>query len=226
MTRLKRQGVIIVLLLLVILISWNYHEQEYKQGNDKGLSLPGDELSTLPDEVYKSINEIEERAIEKKKMVKEITGFRLKAISLSTNQYIEENIPLHIQVYYSGSNQLLQASSLLPEAFTGLSIKEFKEISGDWEVKNYIPGKSLTLYKKINDLSPEDKEKIYLGEKDGKVAIFNGEPGSGYLRKMTDIEVNKLPYDEQKSLEQGLRVDSQEELFSILDGLISTINQD
>jgi hypothetical protein len=226
MTRVKRQIIVITILILFLLILWNYREQEYNPGQSGDMVTPGVEISTLPDEVYKSIKDIEKKALDLQKDIKQSTGLRVNAISFSTNQYIDQQIPLVLEVYYIGSNRLLQEVTLMPEAFTGLSVNELKNIAGDWEVKNYRPGKALTLYKKIDDLSPEDKEKLHLGIKDGKVAIFYGDPGSGYLKKMTGIIVEELPIEEQKNLEKGITVNSREELYSILDGLISTINQD
>ncbi|HLV09577.1 MAG TPA: BofC C-terminal domain-containing protein [Halanaerobiales bacterium] len=223
MTGIKRQVFVVILVLIIVLITWNNYVQDYKL-NDTNFFIPQNALSALPDEVYKYINDIEKRAEELHMNISRGKGAGFSSINYSFNRYIDFNTPLIVQVYYNRSNQLFQEVISLPASFVGLSLNELKGISGDWQIK--YNGNSLLFYKKIDDLSPQDKEKLYLGIQNDRVAIFKGTPGSGELERRTDIALEKIPEDIKNRLKKGIIVNSREELFSILDGLISSINKD
>src|SRR5690554_2351253 len=103
MTGIKRQVLVVILVLIIVLITWNNYVRDYKV-NDLNFSLPQNALSSLPDEVYKSINDIEKRAEELHINISrgKVAGF--STISYSFNRYIDFNTPLLVQVYYNKSN--------------------------------------------------------------------------------------------------------------------------
>ncbi|MDI3547695.1 MAG: hypothetical protein PWR10_1347 [Halanaerobiales bacterium] len=223
MSRIIRQGLFVFILIITIVLVWNdFREHE----GDKGIPQPNylrkAKISALPEDIAESLSLLEKRAINKRKEINK-RGFRLDIFSLTKEKKIESSTPLILQTYYDGSDQLVQRVTTMPDSFVGLSAGELSSIADDWEVKEYDPGKALVLYRKVDDLSPEDKKIMHLGIKDGKVAIFYGESGERYLKQMTEIQVSDLPYSEQEALKGGIVVHSREELLSILEGLIAII---
>ncbi|OCL25181.1 hypothetical protein U472_12485 [Orenia metallireducens] len=79
----------------------------------------------------------------------------------------------------------------------------------------------------------EDKEqvkinnKVFLGVKDGYVAIYKGDSleAKELLELRKDIPVKKLSEKDKKELLKGIEVASQEELLTVLEGLVSIINE-
>ena len=53
----------------------------------------------------------------------------------------------------------------------------------------------------------------------GNVAVF--EAGSNKPFKVTEVQINTLPFDDQKNLEEGITVTSKEQLNSLLEDLCS-----
>ncbi len=64
------------------------------------------------------------------------------------------------------------------------------------------------------------KESIYiLGIYNGKLALFNGE--SRYPLKIYDLWVRSLPSSDISRLEEGIKIFSEEQLFSIIEDFTS-----
>jgi len=218
MLRLVRNALLVFVLIVIIVLVWNdltdHQEDSYLPERVK--------LSALPEEIAGSLSVLEERANSRQKeMLKK--GFRLNISSLTGEKEIDAETPLVLQSFYQGSNQLVQKVISMPESFVGLTARELASLTRDWEIKGLEPGRGLTLYREVNDLSPEDKKVMHLGIKGEKVAIYYGETGDNYLKQITDINVSDLPYSEQKALEEGIVVYSQEELLSLLEGLVGII---
>lgn len=219
MSKIIKQAMIVLFLSVAIILTYNelYQYNNGKEELDFNLR-PELKLSTLSEELAESIAVIEKKAAMLKK-----GRFTLDILSLTgeKNNYIQANTPLVLQTYYQGSEELKQNITTVPNDFIGLTFNELSQIAGEWQVKTYKPGKGLVLYRSLDQLSPDDKKNMHLGIKNGRVAIFYGESGDKFLKKLTEIKVDDLPYSEKMNLEKGIVVKSQEELLSILEGLIS-----
>lgn len=226
MNKILRKVIITSILILLFLVS--IYEITPEMNNVKKSRLeksPPVRLSILPEDISMSFVSLETEAKELKQLLNK-KGISFNYINLAGEKYINKTTPVIIQTYYKKSNKLKQDVISMPESFVGLSIQEFRSIAKGWEIKEYSPGKIMILYKSLEKLAPEDREKMHLGIKNGRVAIFYGESGNDHLKKITEIKVEDLSYQEQEDLKSGIVVNSEEELLSILDGFISNINQD
>ena len=166
----------------------------------------------LPENIKEYLDGLAEKAVKIKSR-----GFGFHSFRLATDDFIAPETLLVLRRYYQDNNTLLQNVIRIPDKLAGLSLKELKEISFPWELKEYNPGKLLILYRAF-----EKTGRMRIGEKDGRVAIFYGEEDE----ELTGIKVNELPAEEQNSIRNGLSVNSLEELLSVLDGFISSISKD
>lgn len=204
---------IIIFVILVVLVLWNdvgYREKK----TTENISLT--KYSDLPENVIGFLDLIGQKAVEIKDK-----GFGLHSFALVEGEFICIDTLLILQRYYQKSNALLRNAIKIPDKFVGLSLKEFKEISIPWEVKKYAPGKFVVLYRSFDETAS-----MHIGIRDGRVAIFYGKKGEENLKDVTEIMVNDLPHKVQNSIKDGLTIDSDEELLSVLDGFISSINND
>lgn len=211
------------LLLLILVLLWNKSEQLHYNKDDE-FYLPPFELTIFSEDIMESMELLNNKA---KELNNEIIdkGFGLSSLKLAKENYLTNNTILVLQTYYQRSNDLAQSVVRIPKSFVGLTINELREISKSWEVKDFVDGKFLVFFRSLDELSPSDKERAHLGIRDGKVGIFYGESGDN-LKCITQIQVEELSVQEQNNLKEGIIIDSNEELLSILDGFISEINKD
>ncbi|MFP4016888.1 MAG: BofC C-terminal domain-containing protein [Halanaerobiales bacterium] len=227
MSKLYKRAAIIIISLFTIILFWNEIDPLYLQrGNYQNDNKPLINLSILPDNISSSLVKLNERASKLQEEISARDTFFLENIKLAGEKYISSHTPLIVQTYYKKSNSLEQQIVSMPENFVGLTIKELNEIAENWEIKEYTPGKLMIIYRSFDDVSPEDKGKMHLGVKEGRIAIFYGSSGQKNLKKQTDIPVGELPPEEQENLRKGIEVNSDEELLAILDSIISSINSD
>jgi len=66
-----------------------------------------------------------------------------------------------------------------------------------------------------------DEYKYIIGIEDNKVAIYSGKEKDNQIIQITEIKIKKLPESEKDSLKKGIKVESDKELFTILEGLVS-----
>lgn len=225
MSKIYRRSFIVLILILTIVLLWNEVDSLNRKESDY-YYRPLMNLSILPDEILKSLESLNNRARDIQAKLSDTKGISFTYFKLAGEKYISANTPLIVQTYYKKSDKLVQNIITMPSNFVGLTVSELKDISKQWEVKEYSAGKLMILYRSLNELSPKDKNNIHLGVKEGKVAIFYGVSGQQNLKKLTEIELEDLPLQEQTNLKNGIRIDSNEELLSVLDSIISRINMD
>ena len=224
--KFKRVFVVLVLLLTIVLIYNEIDPINLNSEKPESYNRPLMNLSVFPDEISQSLELLNKRASNLQKDLNKRKGFTLEYFKLAGERYISANTPLILQTYYKKSNSLVQDIYAMPGNFIGLTVSELENISDQWEIKDYTPGKVMILYRALDEVSPEDLNKMHLGIKGDKVAIFYGESGQKNVKKLTEIKVNDLPLEEQMNLKKGITINSNEELLSVLDGLISSINRD
>ena len=217
----KKQVLLVVIVIITIILIWNQSMLRVQDNNSDSFLIPPVRLSTLPEDMARSIALVEERARDKQARLLKNNRLLIDIRSLTNKDLISSNTPLIIQTYYKGSEQLVQRITSMPDSFVGLSPEDLSAIANEWQVKFHDFSDALVLYQEVDALTAADKEIMHLGVKDGRVAIFYGQSGQKYLMKMTDISVEELPLSEQKALEKGVEIYSQEELLSILEGLVS-----
>jgi len=80
---------------------------------------------------------------------------------------------------------------------------------------------SITIFKNVDGLCPEDANKRHLGVSNGFVAIFEGPVGTpGKMLEVLDIKVERLPKEWQEKVKKGeLNFSSEQELLEALDSI-------
>ncbi|ACL69984.1 BofC C-terminal domain-containing protein [Halothermothrix orenii] len=223
---LFRRRVVILTLFFITIISV-YLLLTGENNTSRDLNFTGNKvkISSLPDDVYHSLSLLEQQVTSKYKNNNNSNYFTFDVFKIGTRK-IKSGETLILSTYYKKSKKTVQNITSMPESFVGLTPTQLESVSGVWEVKKYIPERGLILYREVNDLAPEDRNKVFIGIKGNKVAIFYGTPESRVLKQKTDINVEDLPQKDKIALKQGITVNSQEELLSILEGLKSINSRD
>lgn len=115
---------------------------------------------------------------------------------------------------HTATEEVKQDSPLLD-----LPQDELLKLYSDWELKENAGGR-IVLYHSVDDLCPADLAKQWVGEKNGYVAIFYGEPGMREkLFRLTDIPVKNFPLQIKANLAHGIPSESEDHLITIIEGL-------
>ncbi|MFW6022769.1 MAG: BofC C-terminal domain-containing protein [Halanaerobiaceae bacterium] len=223
MLKLLKRATLIIVVFLTIFVIWEQDKYENNEILDLDYSQTIN-ISNLPDNIIKTLNILEDRAVDLK-INYEKNVFQLDNINLSREKYITANTPLILQRYFEKSDTMDQNIVKMPDSFVGLSINELKKILDEWNIKSYKANSALTLYRSLNKFSSEELNYMHLGIKDGKIAIFYGKEGS-HLKSITEISIDSLSEVEINMLKKGIVINNDEELLAVLDGLISSINND
>lgn len=194
-----------------------YHDFYTGEG-ESGISGDRTDLKVdnFPDFLEQSLQELEDRATEKKL---EERGSGLSFWKRFSGETIAGSTPLIIRVIYQDS--VLEEVVGIPEAFVGLKVEELASISGKWSVDSYSKGEGLVLKQTLESLPAEYENYQHLGINNGHVAIFYGREGADFLKQETGIDVNDLPSEEEKKLSDGIEVETEEELLTVLESLLS-----
>ncbi|MCK4261167.1 MAG: BofC C-terminal domain-containing protein [Halanaerobiales bacterium] len=143
-----------------------------------------------------------------------------------SSEEIEVNLPsekriaqLVLERYYTYCKHTT-IEELRPDSpLRALSREELLKLYSGWIIKEDL-GSKIVFFHTITDLCPDDLTKRYVGEKNGFVAIFYGQPGmKEKVYKMIDIPFSELPLQLQSQLEVGIQSESDDHLISIIEGL-------
>jgi hypothetical protein len=103
----------------------------------------------------------------------------------------------------------------------GMNYKEFQSKYSKWNIETFNEEK-ITMSLQVNDYCREHKANMFLGIKDGYVAIFYGKPGpKAILKEVTQTPINKLQPQAVEEIKQGLLFSSKAEMLYILEGMQS-----
>ena len=112
----------------------------------------------------------------------------------------------------------------MPDFLVGLNIKQLETVLmnslfSDWYIEDFQQNQYLILSRKRFE-NDEKESKYIISVQNGKVAIYSAE-NDNKLLQVTEIKIDRLPKSEKETLKKGIYVDSDEELFTILEGFIS-----
>jgi len=128
---------------------------------------------------------------------------------------------VYYQVKYQDCGHVETLEQKPTQDLIGLSEAAVKDVFEGWSVDNFNKEK-VTLTLPVEGACSQCADKLYLGIKDGYVAIYQGVPGKGTtVKKKTAIDVADLPETERTKLQQGIVVESEQEALEILEGLAS-----
>lgn len=101
----------------------------------------------------------------------------------------------------------------------GLNYSQTQKIYPKWNIEKFDTDEvEMTL--EINSMCREHANNIFIGIRDGYVAVFYGVPGpKAILKEVTNIPLSKIMPEDLKEISSGLRVSSREELLRTLEGM-------
>ncbi|TCL35808.1 BofC-like protein [Anaerospora hongkongensis] len=103
----------------------------------------------------------------------------------------------------------------------GLNYQQVQQIYSGWTIEKFDTPE-VTMSLKVNSLCREHANNMFIGVKDGYVAVFHGKPGSkAILKEVTKIPITKLVPGDAEELKHGMVVQSREELLRFIEGLES-----
>jgi hypothetical protein len=103
----------------------------------------------------------------------------------------------------------------------GLNYYQVQKIYQGWTIDKFDSlGVEMTL--KVDSYCREHANNMFIGIKDGYVAVFYGKPGpKAIVKEVTTIAVNKIMPQDVEELKRGMVVQSREELLRTLEGMQS-----
>lgn len=103
----------------------------------------------------------------------------------------------------------------------GLNYLQVQKVYSGWVIEKFDTDKvEMTL--KVDSLCREHANNMFLGVKDGFVAVYYGKPGpKAIVKEITKIPANKLMPQDQEELKRGMVVQNREEMLRSLEGMQS-----
>lgn len=103
----------------------------------------------------------------------------------------------------------------------GLNYQQVQKVYSGWTIDKFdLSEVEMTL--KVDSYCREHANHMFLGIKDGYIAIYYGKPGpKAIVKEVTSIQVNKLMPQDVDELKRGLEVQSREDLLRTLEGMQS-----
>jgi len=105
------------------------------------------------------------------------------------------------------------------EKLVGLTIYQLQKVYQDWTFDKFDSDEvDMTL--RVDNYCSEHADNMFIGIKDGSVAVFYGKPGPrAILKEVTNISTSKFMTQDIEELRQGIVVQSKEELLRTLEGM-------
>jgi hypothetical protein len=143
----------------------------------------------------------------------------LKQDEMEDMTVINVNTRIKYKTIYKKCGHIEERESKPSVDLLGLDYEKAVNRFLDWNIETFTK-EEVVLIAEVNGFDKDCLENSYLGIKDGAVAVFYGKPGEGkVVKKQTNILVANLPQSEIADLEKGIIINSEEELYEILEGL-------
>lgn len=170
-----------------------------------------------------------------KKVAKEQTREREEKLSTEVagnkEQRITSETKFVVELYHADTEETVTEERTMPSEYAGKTraelvdyLKESIEAQKKEQGEEYLTDIELVSFSKeqliIRKIYEEPQESAYyLMAVEGEVVIYDGEKTK--LLEKTGIYTANLPAEEQQKLEQGYRVESEKDLYSILENFSS-----
>ena len=103
----------------------------------------------------------------------------------------------------------------------GLDYQQFQKVYPGWTIEKFDT-LEIEMTLQVDSFCREHANNMFIGIKDGYVAVFYGKPGSrAIVKEVTKIQAGKLMSQDMEELRRGMIVRSKEELLRTLEGLQS-----
>lgn len=101
----------------------------------------------------------------------------------------------------------------------GLNFQQVQQLYQGWDIEKFDINE-IVMALKVDDFCREHANNMFVGVKDGYVAVYYGKPGGKpLLKEVTKIPMDRLMGQDREELRRGVLVRSQEELLRTLEGL-------
>lgn len=131
-------------------------------------------------------------------------------------EMIQPNAILSMEKHYSVCNHTIKSESVVPSDLVNLTKKQLASAYSEWQIKDFSP-KKIIMTQTINS---KCQNHFVLKIKDGFVAVFYEKPINGVsLKELTPLPASSLPEKERKKLEEGITLESLDELSQVLEDL-------
>lgn len=105
------------------------------------------------------------------------------------------------------------------ENLVGLNYQQVQKIYTGWNIDKFDTDE-VVLTLKTDSLCKEHMNNMFIGVKDGYVAVYYGKPGAkAILKEVTALSIAKITPQDMLELEQGVVVESREQLLRTLEGM-------
>lgn len=134
---------------------------------------------------------------------------------------ITNNTELVQKIIYLKCNDEEVLRTKPTENLVGLNIYQTQKIYQGWTFDKF-DNTEVDMTLKVDSYCREHTNNMFIGVKDGRVAVFYGKPDyKPIVKETTSIQVNKLMPRDVEELEHGMIVQSKEELLRTLEGMQS-----
>lgn len=109
-----------------------------------------------------------------------------------------------------------EVSSVIPDDLVGATLSDLRRREPSWSVVRFTADELVAEVRCASSLDGG-----FLGEKDGWVAVFDGQPGAcSVLREITDIPLESVRASERDRLQVGIPFADDDERQQLIDGLV------
>ncbi|MEN6412613.1 MAG: BofC C-terminal domain-containing protein [Veillonellales bacterium] len=125
------------------------------------------------------------------------------------------------RILYLKCNDEEELRTKATDSLIGLNYFQVQKMYSGWNIDKF-DNHEVVMSLKVDSYCREHANNMFIGIKDGYVAVFNGKPGSkAIVKEVTKIAVDKLHPQDVEELKRGMVVKSREELLRTLEGLQS-----
>lgn len=105
------------------------------------------------------------------------------------------------------------------DSLIGLNLNQVQKVYAGWTIEKFDT-KEVVLSLKVDSYCREHANNMFIGVKDGFVAVYYGKPGPrAIIRETTRIPLTNLSPEDQDELRHGMVVQSREEVLRTLEGM-------
>jgi hypothetical protein len=134
---------------------------------------------------------------------------------------VTANTDLVQRILYSKCNDEEVLHTKPTEKIVGLNVHQLQTVYQGW-VFDKFDSNEVKMTLKVDSYCREHANNMFIGIQDGSVAVFYGRPGSRpILKETTNIDIDNLMVQDVEELQNGMIVQSKEELLQTLEGMQS-----
>ena len=149
------------------------------------------------------------------------SGEETEVIKQESKIKISANTRLVQKIIYLKCNDEEILESNPSENLIGFTIYQLQKLYPGWTFEKFDKDEvAMTL--QVDGYCREHANNMFIGIKDGNVAVFHGKPGAKPIfKESTSIQVNNLMVQDVEELQRGMVIQSKEELLRTLEGMQS-----